>query len=373
MSPKSSDYHVTSAHAIWLKLRAIQLLNSTLTQALSSNLESVIYSVMCLLLISVRSVPFTIDAYRRIDPGRLRRMMRSRSEHTQTLCGSFSKTTRTQRAYQIMYLQWWCRKFKPVCGTWPQTDQLASTGYVSSSIVKISPSCPPLEESPSAEISQLIARALHQDPNLTKVGVGFFANPVVGILNVTLRAAVKEMRQTIILREYLRCGRERPSHYQSSYFHSKCMKGHFLVLTGEIVLEGHIGWLREACRLALLIFWNANTRLHGHNSILYHRLAANLKAALLATDSDRLDDQYWLLLIWIGFLGAFISRHDLDRPWFVTMISRLAGARPSISWNELSVELVQLLYLENIYGQGFKQIWDDAKSVSVTGVGSVIS
>jgi hypothetical protein len=71
-------------------------------------------------------------------------------------------------------------------------------------------------------------------------------------------------------------------------------------------------------------------------------------------------------------LGAFISRHDLDRPWFVTMISWLARARAGITWDELSLELVQLLYLENIYGQGFKQIWDEAKSASVTVVESVI-
>lgn len=235
----------------------------------------------------------------------------------------------------------------------------------------IPPACPPRNEAPSAEIGQLIARALQQHPNLSKVGVGFLTNPVVGMLNATLREAVKETRQTILLREYFRLGRERPNRRQSSYFHT-CMKGQSLVLTGESVPEGHIGWLREACRLAMLIFWTANTGFYGYNSILYRRLAANLKAALLAADSRRLDDQYWLLLVWMCLLGAFISRHDLDRPWFVTMISWLAGARPGITWDELSLELVQLLYLENIYGQRFKQIWDEAKSASVTVVESVI-
>lgn len=52
---RRTDYHSTSAHAIWLKLQAIQLLNSAIAQDLVSDLESVIYSIMCLLMISVRT------------------------------------------------------------------------------------------------------------------------------------------------------------------------------------------------------------------------------------------------------------------------------------------------------------------------------
>lgn len=116
MIRKGSDYHVTQAHAIWLKLRAIQLLNSTLTQPLSSGLDSVIYSIMCLLLVSVRPVPLNTVAHGRSDEGRLRRMMRPRSEHTQTLYGSFSRITITLRAYQSISLQLWYRELSQCLG-----------------------------------------------------------------------------------------------------------------------------------------------------------------------------------------------------------------------------------------------------------------
>jgi len=55
--PRHTDYYVTNTEAIWLKLRAIQLLNSVIPQAVTSSLDGVIYAIMCLLLISVRSLP----------------------------------------------------------------------------------------------------------------------------------------------------------------------------------------------------------------------------------------------------------------------------------------------------------------------------
>lgn len=179
------------------------------------------------------------------------------------------------------------------------------------------------------------------------------------------------MRQTEVLRVYFQSSLERSTPAQSSYYHSKCMSTHFLVLTREAVLEGYIDWLREACWLALLIFWNANTQLHSRKSILYQNLAADLKAALVAADSTRLHDEYPLLLIWMCFLGAFISRHQRERPWFVTTISRFARARPTITWNEVVLKLNRFLYIEDIYGREFRQIWRDAKSICTSEIDTV--
>jgi len=232
--------------------------------------------------------------------------------------------------------------------------------------VKTFPLHPPHNELPSAEIDQLFLRIFERRPDLKVVAMNFQTKPIIDVLGVPLKAALEEMRQSEILRLYFRSSLERTTAAQSSYYHSKCMSAHFLVLTRENVPEGYIGWLREACWLTLLIFWNANTQLHGRKSKLYKHFAADLKAALVAADWRRLLNEYPLLLIWMCFLGAFISRHKGDQPWFVATISEFARARPTITWDELVVELNRFLYIEDIYGRDFRQIWKDAKSVSAS-------
>jgi hypothetical protein len=78
---------------------------------------------------------------------------------------------------------------------------------------------------------------------------------------------------------------------------------------------------QEPFRLALLIFWNANTQLYGPGSMLYRHLISHLKSALERTDLETFWKESLAVLIWILLLGAFASRDRPECSWFIARMA----------------------------------------------------
>ena len=59
-------------------------------------------------------------------------------------------------------------------------------------------------------------------------------------------------------------------------------------------------------------------------------------------------------------LGAFISAGQRERPWSVTKLAKVSNVLKLQGFTEVREVLLKFYYLERIYAQGMRHMWDEA-------------
>ena len=147
---------------------------------------------------------------------------------------------------------------------------------------------------------------------------------------------------------------------QMDCFNCLRWRSHFLVLNLPFENQHVNNNLRGPCRIALLVFYNANNQVSQPGSLLYRTLAAQLRNALEEPVRYHFWERFQGLLAWILLLGAFITEGEPECGWFSMNITSLLQRIGRTSWNQVEPILRRFLYLERIFQAGFARIWNSA-------------
>lgn len=221
---------------------------------------------------------------------------------------------------------------------------------------------PPIAVCPSEDLNRVLFEAFQCRPSLKRLGSSLTQPSIIPSIGESLFQAFQSIRQYIILREfYVQTGKIL-SPENTACFHQLSWIALYSAL--RIPFDGPVARekMAEPCRLALLIFWNANNQLNGPRSLLYTTLAQHLRQALRRIETDIMFDRSPKIWMWILLLGAFISYGNV-RAWFLSRMAHFIH-RNQISWQRMRLDLLDLFYIESIYEAGFSKSWQEAESLA---------
>lgn len=236
--------------------------------------------------------------------------------------------------------------------------QLLSGMNIASTITGNAPVAPPASTCESEHLDQSFEVAIQSRPSHRRLGSAFRDPSMSLALGHSLWCAFQNMREYVIFREFqLRSGDSLPL-CEAMHFHSKAWNAYYSALRIPFDERTATDEIAEPCRVAMLIFWNANNQLNGPDSLLYTSLAQKLRHGLEMVELDVFYERYPKVLLWTLLLGAFVSSKP-RRTWFLTQIAHVLS-RDNISWQEMRLHLLDMLYIESIYEVGFAQCWEEA-------------
>jgi hypothetical protein len=198
------------------------------------------------------------------------------------------------------------------------------------------------------------------NPDLKQLGQAFFDSKMEAMLGSHLVNIFRDIGICTLWQEYYRLAGNDLIMTQMDCFNCLRWRSHFLVLNLPFENQHVNNNLRGPCRIALIIFFNANNQVSQPGSLLYRTLAAQLRNALEEPVSYPSWERSRGLLAWILLLGAFITEGEPEYGWFSMEITFLLQRIGRTSWNEIKPILLRFLYLERIFQAGFARIWNSA-------------
>lgn len=93
-------------------------------------------------------------------------------------------------------------------------------------------------------------------------------------------------------------------------------------------------------------------------------LVKDLKDALEATDLRSCWHHAAEMLLWVLFHGAHLSFGQLERPWFVNLLARVASFLRLNDWVLVRDILLRFYYVDRVFCQSFRRIWEEVKVIS---------
>ena len=172
------------------------------------------------------------------------------------------------------------------------------------------------------------------------------------------------MSTFISWREYYHLSRSHPNPEEMDYIHALHWRSHFSALNFPFEPQHAQNNMQEPCRIALLIFCNTNNQINQPGSVLYRTLAAQLSDTLERSVLESFWESSHGILMWILFLGAFITEGQPESRWFVMNIASGLRNIQINWWAEMETILLRFFYLERIHQNAFEQIWNDAIELS---------
>jgi hypothetical protein len=198
-------------------------------------------------------------------------------------------------------------------------------------------------------------------PFLTDIGTALLLPSVVALFDWQLNQAFHDLREVMLYREYYHHKGCAPPAAELDHFNIKSYNLRYLVLTIPFQNQTPVSDKQEACRIALLIFWNANYLVGRPESALFRRLTILLKAALETSDLQHFWDPHFELLMWVLFLGAYISAGQRERPWFAMNLARGARLVKWDNWADVRAILLRYFYIDRVYQKSFEEAWQEAR------------
>ncbi|RJE27424.1 hypothetical protein PHISCL_00300 [Aspergillus sclerotialis] len=206
---------------------------------------------------------------------------------------------------------------------------------------------------------------------LNKLGAALFANtllsfPLLKILNVVrdliLYTQVNNEKPTVLSPEdhhffrLLNCEAE---HQLLSYIYMESEGDH----TPPLGPIRNIHPIEAVTRTACICFLNYFMIVSPPSSGLGRALTKHLKNAMskcALSQLSQLPQENYGVLAWALFIGAQGSAGQIERPWFVERLSRIAIICGWRNWEKVSSILWEYFYVSNTHGPVWKSIWDEA-------------
>ena len=226
---------------------------------------------------------------------------------------------------------------------------------------------PPLKlRAVAPSTSALIAD--NTDPHLQSMAIGILDAEVRTRFSAKLIEAFQDLREVTLYREFFHTHNCRISAAEDEYFVLKSYHLRYVAISipfddNTSSNEPKMLGFQEACRLALLIFWNANLMSATPSSAFFRYLTTALKAALEKSELKTFWHPNTDLLMWVLFLGAHISAGQSERPWYVLNLARgswLKGLREKDDFRAL---LMRFYYIDRVYAKSLQDIWEEVKMV----------
>lgn len=122
--------------------------------------------------------------------------------------------------------------------------------------------------------------------------------------------------------------------------------------------------IQETIRRAYVVFSNAHYSVVHPSSAIARFLIKDLKDALEATDLRSCWDNAIEALLWVLFHGAHLSFGQLERPWFVNLLARVASFLRLHDWVLVRDILLKFYYVDRVFQDSFQRIWEEVKVIS---------
>src|SRR5271170_7500795 len=132
-------------------------------------------------------------------------------------------------------------------------------------------------------------------PFLRDVGTALLLPSVAALFDWRLNQAFHDLREVVLYREYYHHKEYAPPAAELDHFNVKSYHLRYLALTIPFQNRTPVSDKQEACRFALLIFWNANYLAMQPKFALFRRLTIQLKSALETSDLQRFWDPHFEL------------------------------------------------------------------------------
>jgi hypothetical protein len=231
---------------------------------------------------------------------------------------------------------------------------------MSATIARSFPIVPPPSPLVAASTSTYDRIASSTDPQLKQIGTGLLDPDVAGLFDEPLVQAFRDLREVTLYREFFH-NQECPlPEIEVEYFSVKAYETLHRVLSMPFQFLRMTSPQQEPCRLALLVFWHANWAIHLPDSGVFRSLTAQLKSALQKSSLHSLWHPHDRLLVWVVFLGAYISAGQKEHSWFMMYLARSARQLGLKSSKELKAVLQRFFYIDRIYRKGLEGIWNEA-------------
>jgi hypothetical protein len=183
---------------------------------------------------------------------------------------------------------------------------------------------------------------------------------IARLFDESLVQAFRDLREVILYREYFHNQECILPEIEVEYFTIKAYETLHSALSIPFQFPRAMSPQQEPCRLALLVFWHANYAIHLPDSGIFRSLTKQLKSALEQTDLQSLWQPHYRLLVWVTFLGAYISVGQREHSWFMMYLARAARQRDLRTSNDLKTMLQRFFYIDRIYHKGLEDLWDEA-------------
>jgi hypothetical protein len=116
----------------------------------------------------------------------------------------------------------------------------------------------------------------------------------------------------------------------------------------------------NACRMGALLYMKAILEEFPHSatgsSILLRRLQESLDKIPVVEVNAR-------ILLWLSLIGAALSKHELQRTWFVVHLALLTTFVPLSSFDDENLPVNRILWLQNTLGRALKELWAEVMVV----------
>ena len=214
----------------------------------------------------------------------------------------------------------------------------------------------------SASIQERIAPS--DTSKLQRLGVAFFSNPH---LSFCLLSILRAMRDIILYgqacnqnpavlcaddHEFFRSLNREVEHRLLTYVCSgsttRCMS--FSETTSNL------GSVEAVTRIASICYLNHFLIVSPPSSGLGRALTRHLKQAITDCPWSLLSKSYGLFA-WVLFIGAQSSAGQVERPWFVERLSRVALVCGWHTWRQMSDVLIDYFYLPSTNQESWTSIW----------------
>jgi len=204
------------------------------------------------------------------------------------------------------------------------------------------------------------------DPLLNQLGSGLLASSTTDVLSPRLRHLFYEYRRTIIFRELYRINVLKPAKMELMNILNTLLSVKYSIVSLMFGAESSLLTpLQTAICYTILISEFNGIALMPRQSYSY-ALMRQFKAALLQTTGSWTSHTF--TLIWILYIGAFSSKGEKERAWFVEELAGVFHSTGLWTVEELEGILHQFFYLDRVHGQSLAEIWDETSVLRVAGV-----
>jgi hypothetical protein len=122
--------------------------------------------------------------------------------------------------------------------------------------------------------------------------------------------------------------------------------------------------IQETSRLALIIFYlttNQTQQMLEIASGYRAQVVTKFKSTLECTDLASFWGPNGEALVWVLFLGAYMSAGHKERSWYIMGLVRGAQILELKDWNGVREMLLKYLYLDRVFKEGWERIWDEVE------------
>ncbi|KAE8374309.1 hypothetical protein BDV26DRAFT_270253, partial [Aspergillus bertholletiae] len=242
------------------------------------------------------------------------------------------------------------------------TDVKAASGLMTQPVFPLATDL----QTVSADIQERIEPS--DASGLQRLGIAFVSNPYLSSCLLDILRAMREIilygqacnKNSVVLgtddHEFFRSLNCEVEHRLLSYIYSES------IIPGMKFSEtaSYLGSVEAVTRIASICYLNHFLIVSPPSSGLGRALTRHLKQALADCPWSPLSKEGHGLFAWVLFIGAQSSAGQIERPWFVERLSRIALFCGWHSWRQMSDVLIEYFYLPSTNQAGWESIWNEA-------------